>query len=118
MTVTFNPIHYKDTTRDQWDDAASAWHGTGNCIKAKGVLTSHQSGEAGPSSAVENRNNQAFNACCVASGRASGPGWVGRSLNARRTAPRSHSGTSRPPYPIPTPQPNSCATQWRSSSQA
>jgi hypothetical protein len=60
MTVTFDPIHYKDTTRAQWEDAASAWHGTGSCIKAKGVLTSHQSGEAGPSSAVENRNNQAF----------------------------------------------------------
>jgi hypothetical protein len=56
MTVTFDPIHYKDTTRAQWEDAASAWHGTGSCIKAKGVLTSHQSGAPGPSSAVENRN--------------------------------------------------------------
>ena len=29
------------------------------CIKAKGVLATHQSGEAGPSGTLENRNNRA-----------------------------------------------------------
>jgi SAM-dependent methyltransferase len=29
MTVTFDPIHYKATTREQWEDAAAAWHAWG-----------------------------------------------------------------------------------------
>ena len=26
MTVTFDPVRYKDTTRAQWEEAAAAWH--------------------------------------------------------------------------------------------
>jgi hypothetical protein len=29
MTVTFDPIHYKATTGEQWEDAAAAWHAWG-----------------------------------------------------------------------------------------
>ena len=33
MTVTFDPVHYKRTTRAQWDDAAAAWHGWGPALE-------------------------------------------------------------------------------------
>ena len=33
MTVTFDPVHYKDTTRAQWEDAASAWHAWGPTLE-------------------------------------------------------------------------------------
>jgi SAM-dependent methyltransferase len=33
MTVTFDPVHYKDTTRAQWNDAASAWHAWGPTLE-------------------------------------------------------------------------------------
>jgi SAM-dependent methyltransferase len=33
MTVTFDPIRYKNTTRAQWEDAAAAWHRWGPTIE-------------------------------------------------------------------------------------
>src|SRR4051812_7961243 len=33
MTVTFDPAHYKDTTRAQWEDAAAAWHAWGPTLE-------------------------------------------------------------------------------------
>lgn len=33
MTVTFDPIQYKDTTRAQWEDAAAAWHAWGPTLE-------------------------------------------------------------------------------------
>lgn len=33
MTVTFDPIRYKDTTRAQWQDAAAAWHAWGPTLQ-------------------------------------------------------------------------------------
>lgn len=33
MTVTFDPAHYKRTTRAQWEDAAAAWHGWGPTLE-------------------------------------------------------------------------------------
>jgi SAM-dependent methyltransferase len=33
MTVTFDPIRYKDTTRAQWEDAAAAWHSWGPTLE-------------------------------------------------------------------------------------
>lgn len=33
MTVTFDPVHYKDTTRAQWEDAAAAWHAWGPTLE-------------------------------------------------------------------------------------
>jgi SAM-dependent methyltransferase len=33
MTVTFDPVHYKNTTRTQWDDAAAAWHTWGPTLE-------------------------------------------------------------------------------------
>jgi SAM-dependent methyltransferase len=33
MTVTFDPIRYKDTTRTQWEDAAAAWHAWGPTLE-------------------------------------------------------------------------------------
>jgi SAM-dependent methyltransferase len=33
MTVTFDPIRYKDTTRAQWEDAATAWHAWGPTLE-------------------------------------------------------------------------------------
>jgi anti-sigma28 factor (negative regulator of flagellin synthesis) len=52
------------------------------CIKAKGVLATHQSGEAGPLGTLKNRNKPGIRDLLVASGRAGGPGQVSRSLNA------------------------------------
>ncbi|MGE3285441.1 MAG: class I SAM-dependent methyltransferase [Pseudonocardia sp.] len=34
MTVTFDPAHYKRTTRTQWEDAAAAWHDWGPALEA------------------------------------------------------------------------------------
>ncbi|MEU7908565.1 class I SAM-dependent methyltransferase [Actinoplanes sp. NPDC049118] len=34
MTSTFDPIHYKTTTRAQWEEAADAWHRWGPTIEA------------------------------------------------------------------------------------
>jgi SAM-dependent methyltransferase len=34
MTSTFDPIHYKTTTRAQWEEAAEAWHRWGPTIEA------------------------------------------------------------------------------------
>jgi SAM-dependent methyltransferase len=33
MTVTFDPVRYKDTTRAQWDDAAAAWSAWGPTLE-------------------------------------------------------------------------------------
>ena len=33
MTVTFDPVRYKDTTRAQWEDAAGAWHAWGPTLE-------------------------------------------------------------------------------------
>ncbi|MDQ4038005.1 MAG: methyltransferase domain-containing protein [Actinomycetota bacterium] len=33
MTVTFDPVRYKDTTRAQWEDAAAAWHAWGPTLE-------------------------------------------------------------------------------------
>ena len=33
MTITFDPVRYKDTTRAQWQDAAGAWHGWGATLE-------------------------------------------------------------------------------------
>jgi len=33
MTVPFDPVHYKDTTRAQWQDAAAAWHAWGPTLE-------------------------------------------------------------------------------------
>jgi SAM-dependent methyltransferase len=33
MTVTFDPIRYKGTTRAQWEDAAGAWHSWGPTLE-------------------------------------------------------------------------------------
>jgi ubiquinone/menaquinone biosynthesis C-methylase UbiE len=33
MTITFDPVRYKDTTRAQWQDAARAWHGWGATLE-------------------------------------------------------------------------------------
>jgi SAM-dependent methyltransferase len=33
MTVTFDPLHYKNTTRAQWEDAATAWHAWGPTLE-------------------------------------------------------------------------------------
>ena len=33
MTITFDPVRYKDTTRAQWQDAAGAWHGWGPTLE-------------------------------------------------------------------------------------
>jgi SAM-dependent methyltransferase len=33
MTVTFDPIRYKETTRAQWEDAAAAWHAWGPTLE-------------------------------------------------------------------------------------
>ncbi|MGQ0576621.1 MAG: class I SAM-dependent methyltransferase [Pseudonocardia sp.] len=33
MTVTFDPIRYKETTRTQWEDAAAAWHRCGPTLE-------------------------------------------------------------------------------------
>jgi SAM-dependent methyltransferase len=33
MTITFDPIRYKDTTRAQWEDAAAAWHAWGPTLE-------------------------------------------------------------------------------------
>jgi cyclopropane fatty-acyl-phospholipid synthase-like methyltransferase len=33
MTVTFDPVHYKNTTRTQWEDAATAWHTWGPTLE-------------------------------------------------------------------------------------
>lgn len=34
MTATFDPASYKDTTRQQWQDAAPAWHGWGPTLES------------------------------------------------------------------------------------
>ncbi|MDP9071331.1 MAG: class I SAM-dependent methyltransferase [Actinomycetota bacterium] len=34
MTVTFDPVRYKTTTRQQWEDAAEAWHRWGPTLEA------------------------------------------------------------------------------------
>lgn len=34
MTTTFDPIHYKATTREQWQVAAAAWHRWGPALEA------------------------------------------------------------------------------------
>ncbi|MGD9526321.1 class I SAM-dependent methyltransferase [Pseudonocardia sp.] len=34
MSVTFDPMHYKRTTRAQWEDAAAAWHDWGPALEA------------------------------------------------------------------------------------
>jgi hypothetical protein len=34
MTVTFDPVRYKDTTRAQWEDAAAAWHAWAPTLRA------------------------------------------------------------------------------------
>lgn len=33
MTITFDPVRYKDTTRAQWEQAAAAWHGWGPTLE-------------------------------------------------------------------------------------
>lgn len=33
MTVTFDPLRYKQTTRAQWEDAAAAWHAWGPTLE-------------------------------------------------------------------------------------
>ena len=33
MTVTFDPVRYKDTTRAQWEEAAAAWHRWGPTLE-------------------------------------------------------------------------------------
>ncbi|HWN26127.1 MAG TPA: class I SAM-dependent methyltransferase [Actinomycetospora sp.] len=33
MTATFDPVHYKTTTRAQWQDAAAAWHAWGPTLE-------------------------------------------------------------------------------------
>src|SRR5215213_4883558 len=33
MTATFDPAAYKDTTRQQWDEAAAAWHAWGPTLE-------------------------------------------------------------------------------------
>ena len=33
MTVTFDPVRYKETTRAQWEDAAAAWHAWGPTLE-------------------------------------------------------------------------------------
>ncbi len=33
MTVTFDPVRYKDTTRAQWQDAAAAWYAWGPTVE-------------------------------------------------------------------------------------
>ena len=33
MTVTFDPVRYKETTRAQWEDAAGAWHSWGPTLE-------------------------------------------------------------------------------------
>jgi SAM-dependent methyltransferase len=33
MTLTFDPVHYKSTTRAQWEDAAAAWHAWGPTLE-------------------------------------------------------------------------------------
>jgi ubiquinone/menaquinone biosynthesis C-methylase UbiE len=33
MAVTFDPVHYKDSTRAQWEDAAAAWHAWGPTLE-------------------------------------------------------------------------------------
>jgi len=33
MTVTFDPVRYKDTTRTQWEDAAAAWYAWGPTLE-------------------------------------------------------------------------------------
>lgn len=33
MTVTFDPVRYKDTTRSQWQGAAAAWHAWGPTLE-------------------------------------------------------------------------------------
>lgn len=33
MAVTFDPVHYKDSTRAQWEDAAAAWHTWGPTLE-------------------------------------------------------------------------------------
>ena len=33
MTLTFDPVRYKDTTRAQWEDAAAAWHAWGPTLE-------------------------------------------------------------------------------------
>ncbi|MGH8972509.1 MAG: class I SAM-dependent methyltransferase [Acidimicrobiia bacterium] len=34
MTVTFDPVQYKETTRKQWEEAAEAWHRWGPTLEA------------------------------------------------------------------------------------
>jgi len=34
MTITFDPVQYKATTRQQWEDAAPAWHRWGPTLEA------------------------------------------------------------------------------------
>jgi len=34
MTVTFDPVRFKETTRQQWQDAAAAWQGWAPTIEA------------------------------------------------------------------------------------
>lgn len=33
MTITFDPVRYKDTTRAQWEEAAAAWHAWGPTLE-------------------------------------------------------------------------------------
>jgi methylase of polypeptide subunit release factors len=33
MTATFDPAYYKTTTREQWQDAAEAWHSWGPTLE-------------------------------------------------------------------------------------
>ncbi|MGH3163284.1 MAG: class I SAM-dependent methyltransferase [Streptosporangiaceae bacterium] len=33
MTIAFDPVRYKDTTRAQWEDAAAAWHAWGPTLE-------------------------------------------------------------------------------------
>ena len=33
MSLTFDPVRYKDTTRAQWEDAAAAWHAWGPTLE-------------------------------------------------------------------------------------
>ena len=33
MTVTFDPVRYKETTRAQWEEAATAWHTWGPTLE-------------------------------------------------------------------------------------
>jgi len=71
-------VHYTPADR-MWLSALSRRH---CCIKAKGVLATHQSGEAGPLGTLKNRNKPGIRDLLVASGRAGGPGQVSRSRNA------------------------------------